>query len=145
MNLDVLLIHPNASKRIYQELSNSLAGIEQPIWAGMIATFLRDRGISVDILDCEAYGLTVEDAYEKVKELKPKIVCTVVYGQQPSASTQNMTGALELSLKLSELDVVRAYVGAHPTALPDKTIQDDPGAFVCKGEGPRTLDVLNKR
>lgn len=142
MSLDVLLIHPNAAKRIYQELSNSLNGIEQPIWAGMIATYLRDAGVSVDILDCEATGLTVDEAYEKVKELKPKIACTVVYGQQPSASTQNMVGALELSLRLGDLDLTRVYIGPHPSALPERTVLDDPGALVCKGEGPRTLEVL---
>ena len=144
MSLDVLLIHPNAAKRIYQELSNTLNGIEQPIWAGMIATYLRDRNVKVDILDCEANGLTVDEAYEKVKELNPKIACIVVYGQQPSASTQNMVGSLELSLRLSDLNMQRAYIGAHPTALPQKTIEDDPGAFVCKGEGVRTLEVLNQ-
>ena len=68
MSLDVLLIHPNAAKRIYQELSNTLNGIEQPIWAGMIATYLRDRNVKVDILDCEANGLTVDEAYEKYGE-----------------------------------------------------------------------------
>ena len=125
MSLDVLLIHPNAAKRIYQELSNTLNGIEQPIWAGMIATYLRDRNVKVDILDCEANGLTVDEAYEKVKELNPKIACIVVYGQQPSASTQNMVGSLELSLRLSDLNIQRAYIGAHPTALPQKTIEDD--------------------
>ena len=142
MNLDILIIHPNAAKRIYQELSDSFSGIEQPIWAGMIATYLRDKGASVDILDCEANRLTVQEAYDKVKELNPKLICTVVYGQQPSASTQNMTGALDLMRALDDLDIPRVYVGPHPSALPEKTILDDLTSLVCKGEGPRTLEVL---
>ena len=142
MRLDVLLVHPNAAKRIYQELSDSLSGIEQPIWAGMIATYLRNKDINVDILDCEAHGLTIEESYDKVKELNPKLICTVVYGQQPSASTQNMVGALELMLRLDDLDIPRVYIGPHPSALPEKTVLDDPNSLVCKGEGPRTLEVL---
>lgn len=144
MSLDVLLIHPNASKKIYQELSNSLSGIEPPIWAGMIASYLRNKKIKVDLLDCEAYGLTVEETKEKVKELKPKITAVVVYGQQPSASTQNMTGAVELMYALDDIQTQKVYIGPHPTALPDKTILDDRKSFVCRGEGVKTLEELTK-
>ena len=142
MSLDVLLVHPNASKKIYQELSDGLSGIEQPIWAAMIASYLRQRGINVDILDCEAQGLTMQESYDRVVEAKPKLIATVVYGQQPSASTQNMTGSLQLMRLLSETGIPRAYIGPHPTALPKKTLQDDPGSFVCLGEGVKTLEDL---
>ena len=34
-SLDLLLVHPNASKKIYQDLSKTFSAIEPPIWAGM--------------------------------------------------------------------------------------------------------------
>ena len=43
MNLDILFIHPNASKKIYQGLSNDHSAIEPPIWAGMLANHCRNR------------------------------------------------------------------------------------------------------
>ena len=52
-NLDVLLVHPNASKKIYQDLSKSFSAYEQPIWAGMIASYLNNKGYTANILDCE--------------------------------------------------------------------------------------------
>ena len=142
MSLDVLLVHPNASKKIYQELSDGLSGIEQPIWAAMIANYLRQKNINVEILDCEAQGLTMQESYDRIIEAKPKLIATVVYGQQPSASTQNMTGSLQLMRLLSQCGIPRAYIGPHPTALPKKTLLDDPGSFVCLGEGVKTLEDL---
>ena len=143
-SLDLLLVHPNASKKIYQDLSKTFSAIEPPIWAGMLATFVRNKGHNVQILDCEAEQLSVDEAAEKIKELSPRIVAIVVYGQQPSASTQNMTGAVLLSNELEKYGIQRIYVGAHPSALPKRTLQDDPTAFVCQGEGAHTLDALLK-
>ena len=51
--LDILFIHPNGSKKIYQELSNDHSAIEPPIWAGMLANHCRNRNFNVEILDCE--------------------------------------------------------------------------------------------
>jgi len=52
--LDILFVHPNASKKIYQDLSNEHSAIEPPIWASMLANHVRTKGHSVKILDCEA-------------------------------------------------------------------------------------------
>ena len=35
--IDILFVHPNASKIIYQDLSKRAAAIEPPIWAAMLA------------------------------------------------------------------------------------------------------------
>ena len=142
--LDILLVHPNASKKIYQGLSDEFAAIEQPIWAAMIASYLLKKNIDVKILDCEANGLGLEASIEAVKSYNPKIVAIVVYGQQPSASTQNMVGANILMSRIKELGCVRIYVGAHPSALPKLTLENDPSALVCQGEGPKTLELLNQ-
>jgi len=45
--LDVLFIHPNASKKIYQDLSKDLSAIEPPIWAALLANHVRTKGYSV--------------------------------------------------------------------------------------------------
>ena len=130
-NLDIVLVHPNASNQIYQELSDSFSAIEPPIWASMLSKSLQQRGHSCQVLDCEALGLTYEEAGERIHSMNPRLVAVVVYGQQPSASTQNMAGAINLMREVKELP--RIYVGAHPSALPKRTLLDDFGSLVCKG------------
>ena len=37
--LDLLLVTPPSRLEVYQELSNSLAAIEPPVWSALIAEF----------------------------------------------------------------------------------------------------------
>ena len=97
MSLDILFIHPNASKKIYQSLSKDHSAFEPPIWAGMLANHCRVKNYKTQILDCEVNQFDYEKSAEEINYLKPKIACFVVYGQQPSASSQNMEGAIEVS------------------------------------------------
>ena len=141
-NLDVLLVHPNASKKIYQDLSKSFSAYEQPIWAGMIASYLNNKGYTANILDCEVNQLSHEESIQKIKDFSPKIVCLVVYGQQPSASAQNMHGSEELMQSLKGLGMTRLYIGLAPSALPEFIISRDDEVLVCRGEGPKTIEGL---
>ena len=79
--LDILFIHPNASKKIYQELSDDHSAIEPPIWAGMLANHCRNKNFKVEILDCEVEKLDYITSSKKISEANPKIACFVVYGQ----------------------------------------------------------------
>ena len=101
--LDILFIHPNASKKIYQDLSNDYSAIEPPIWAAMLAQHCRSNGFGSQILDCEAERLNYIEAAQVIKDVNPRIACFVVYGQQPSASTQNMHGAVGLADELKKI------------------------------------------
>src|SRR5271154_5314283 len=95
--LDVLFVHANASKKIYQDLAKDFSAIEPPIWAGMLASHCRIKGFSVNILDCEALHLDEEESAKEIAKSNARLVCFVVYGQQPSASSQNMAGAGSLA------------------------------------------------
>ncbi|MDZ4662404.1 MAG: cobalamin-dependent protein [Pseudomonadota bacterium] len=141
---DVLLINPSALSSIYQSLSHDLAAIEPPIWAALIANHLRARGKSVQLIDAEGNGMTVKDTVGAVANLEPKLTVIVVYGQQPSASTQNMYAA---SLLCSELKATYPerkilLVGGHVSALAARTLSEEKADFVCRGEGPYTIDAL---
>ena len=142
--LDILFVHPNAARKIYQALSQNFSAFEPPIWAAMLAKFVRNKGYRTELLDCEVNRLSPTQSFDKIKELNPRIVCVVVYGQQPSASTQNMVGAMALMDLLKDTDIVRMYTGPHPSALPRQTLQDDPDSFVIQGEGPKTLEEFLK-
>lgn len=139
--LDLLLINPNSRARVYQSLGSDLAAVEPPVWIGLIATFIRDRGYSVKILDAEAEGIGPEEVADRVRLLNPRLATVIVYGQQPSASTQNMTAAGEVCKAIKHIvpDQPLLMGGLHPSALPERTMQEETVDFVCQGEGPYTI------
>ena len=145
--LDILFIHPNASKRIYQDLAKDFSAIEPPIWAGMLTSHCLARGFGAEILDCEAFHLTEEESAQKVKEYNPRVACLVVYGQQPSASSQNMAGAVALADEIKRLapDLKIVFVGGHIAALPSEVLKNHSSIdFVCQNEGVYTISTLLK-
>lgn len=139
--LDILLVNPNASG-VYQDLADELTAIEPPVWAGLMATFLRKKGVSVDLLDANALRLTAEQTAQVVKESSPRLVSIVCYGHNPSASTQVMPGAGDAARAIKEacgLDVKVMMVGGHVAALPEKTLKEEAVDFVAEGEGLWTM------
>jgi anaerobic magnesium-protoporphyrin IX monomethyl ester cyclase len=144
-NIKILFIHPNASEVIYQKLSGKHSAIEPPIWAAMLANHCRTKGISVQILDCEAEGFNTEQSAQLISEINPDIACFVVYGQQPSASSQNMEGAVATSncLKNLTLSIKTVFVGGHISGLPRETLQKESSIdMICQNEGVYTLSNL---
>ena len=142
---DIVLISPPARLEVYQGLSGELAAIEPPVWAGLIGSFLRDKGLNVAIVDSEACGFSHKQAAEAVASYDPKLVVFVVYGQQPSASTQCMPGAAKTCNFLKEVsDAPTMVMGTHSSALPARTLQQEPYDYVCQGEGPYTVYELFK-
>ena len=135
--IDVVLINPGASRAIYQNLSDNLSAIEPPAWLRMNAGWLRDHGYDVGIIDQDAMRWSPEQVAEHVKKLNPRLVAIVVAGQQPSASTQQMTGASEVARAIQ--GVKKIMVGHHPSALPYRTVAEEDVDYVCDGEGPVTI------
>ncbi len=135
--LDVALVNPGSRMKIYQGLGKRLTAIENPVWAGLIATFVRTKGYSAAIVDAEAEELTPEQTAERVHDLDPRLVTVVVYGHQPSASTQNMTGASAIvsALKTAYPETKVLMLGGHVAALAEQTLKDEPCDFVTKDEG----------
>ena len=142
---DILFVHPNASEVIYQGLAKNNAAIEPPIWAAMLANSVRAKGFRPEILDAEVEGLDYLSAAKRITEYKARIVCFVVYGQQPSASSQNMEGATATARELKKLDpnTFIVFVGGHMAALPIETMKKEPFIdAVCQNEGVYTLHQL---
>ena len=140
---DILFVNANASQEIYQELGNQWSAIEPPIWAGMLASHVRTVGFNPEILDCEALQMTDDVAIHHIKRMDPRLVAFVIYGQQPSASSQNMAGAVRLAKLVKEEGFKVLFVGGHVAALPKETLEKHPEIdFVCTGEGIYTISNL---
>ena len=72
--VDVVLVNPGARTRIYQSLGTRLTAVENPVWAGLIATFVRKQGFSVEIVDAEADEFTPMQIAERVESIDPRLV-----------------------------------------------------------------------
>ena len=142
--LDLLLINPGERGRIYQNLGNELTAIEPPLWCRLIAGYVRDRGHRVAILDAEAEQLNASEIADRIRRDKPRLVGLIVYGHQPSASTQQMVGAgaVAAAIKKASPEQQIVLVGGHVAALPERTIREEAVDFACNSEGPVTVEQL---
>lgn len=143
-NIDVLIVSPGNNKIIYQDLAKEYSAIEPPVWAGLLSKFCRNTGYETVLIDQEAQGLSSDQIAQQGLDLCPKLVVVVVYGQQPSASTQNMTMANEICSKFhsNAPHLKTLMVGGHVSALPERTLEESEVDFVCQGEGPHTVQAL---
>ncbi len=139
--LDIVLINPSSRAQVYQSLGTDLAAVENPVWAGLMATFCRTRGLSVEIIDAEAECLSASEVADRVAYLKPVLAAIVAYGHQPSASTQIMgaVGRTCSAVKVAAPDQVVLLLGGHVAALPERTLREEEADFVAAGEGLHTL------
>jgi hypothetical protein len=143
--LDVLMVTPPSRLEVYQGLSTDYAAIEPPVWSGLIAEFLRRKGYAVAILDAEAEGYTHEQTAQAIVASDPRLAVFAIYGQQPSASTQCMPGGRKTCALLNTAtrgEIPTLALGTHPSALPRRTLSEEPYTYVCQGEGPMTVQAL---
>lgn len=146
--INCLIVNPSALSAIYQKLSRQYAAIEPPLWGALIAQYVRTQtGKSVKILDCEALDLTAREGAEEVCRISPDIAVIVVYGQQPSASTQNMAAASALCTAIKQINPKQKIllVGGHCSALPRETLRDTRCDYVAQGEGIEAVHGLLKQ
>jgi anaerobic magnesium-protoporphyrin IX monomethyl ester cyclase len=140
--VDVVLVNPGNLTSVYQDLSRDFSAIEPPSLAGLFATYLRRKGVSVEMVDAPALNLDPAQAARLIHEtFSPTLVVMVVYGFQPSASTQNMLAAGQTCRALKNLDPNHKILmtGTHPAALPERTLREESVDFVCDREGPETI------
>lgn len=144
MRLDIAFINPGDRRQVFQDLGKDYSGIEPPFWVAVLAAYLRKKGYSVAIIDANAENLSPEETARRVAELRPLLTSVVVYGSQPSASTQNMTiaGRICSAIRESLADTKVALGGLHPSALPERTMREEAVEFVVDGEGFHTFTAL---
>jgi radical SAM superfamily enzyme YgiQ (UPF0313 family) len=141
-NTDVLFISPGNATGIYQELSSKYSSIEPPTWALLLAQSCRSIGFNVSLIDVNVEELENQQVLERINEIKPRLICFVVYGQNVNAGTVNMAGATYLSnfLKKENVTIPICYIGSYIQALPKKCLQDEPSIdFGFTNEGVYSL------
>jgi anaerobic magnesium-protoporphyrin IX monomethyl ester cyclase len=143
-DIDLLLINPHGRDSLYQELGRELTAVAPPLWCRLIGGYVRDRGYGVEIIDAEAEGWGPATVAQRALERRPRLIGMVVFGHQPSASTQQMAAASPTirAIKEANPDQPIIIVGGHVAALPERTMLEEPVDFACNGEGPVTVQEL---
>lgn len=144
MTADILFIHPGNQKKTYQGLSNEYTAVAVPVWASLLAHAIRTHGYSVAIYDANLEGWDAVALSSALQSFSPRIVAIMVYGHHPSASTQTMPAARAITKACKSIapDLPIVLGGTHPSALPERTLHDEPVDFVAQGEGLYTLLAL---
>jgi radical SAM superfamily enzyme YgiQ (UPF0313 family) len=142
--LDVLFVNADSSAQAYQDLSKDFSAIEPPTWALLLAQACRANGFGVALLDCGAERLSEEQALKRIEEMPARLVCFVVYGQNPNSGTTNMIGATALAqkIKASHSAAKTCFVGSHTSALPMEVLSMPGVDFVLLNEGVYALQNL---
>ena len=135
--VDIVLVNPSNKKQVYGKLSETLAGVEPPLWSALLAAILREQGFSVALIDSDAMNESPEETARQILAFDPLLVGLGAIGSNPSAaSTPKMAAVRAVAQRVKEyspdLNIV-AY-GIHPSGLPERTLQEEPVDFVCCGE-----------
>jgi len=146
-NVDLLIVKPGSPQKIYGDLSSCFSAIEPPVWGGMVASFIRDKGYSVKMLDMETEGLSAGQIADEIIKSNPLLVNIVVMGPNPSASSTPLMaeiGELLNSLKEKSPQIKIILTGIHPSALPERTLREEKTDFIGQGENFYTILHLLK-
>ena len=140
--MDVLFVNPGNAKKIYQDLAEDYSAIETPTWALLLAQSCRSVGYEVGILDANAERLDDEEVAKRVSKINPRLICFVVYGQNPNSGTVNMSGTVALAAAIKQANVLSpiSVVGSHVQALPYETLEREKDIdFIFTNEGVYSL------
>ena len=138
--VDVVLLNPGNLKAVYQDLGVAFSAIEPPSLAALFTDYLRRKGLSVRVIDAPALNLAPQQAAALLHEnFSARLIVLVVYGFQPSASTQNMTAAGETCAAIKALRGTCQIMmtGTHPAALPERTIRGKESISSATAKGQR--------
>lgn len=136
----VLLINPKQTYRrenVWGTISNP--GI--PLGLGYLASYLRQGGIEVSVIDANRENLSASCIARRLPESKPSIVGVTTY-------TPGCVEAYDIvricKQKYSHVNVVTG--GPHVSAVPDEALDIGAVDFVVRGEGEQTfLELANGR
>lgn len=146
MNDKLLFIHPGNHRKTYQELAGEFTAIAPPVWATFLAEHARRRGIDVAIHDTNVSGWGEEVMDKLYGDGGPLLTVVMVYGHNPSASTQTMVPALAIirDIKARDPGIRVAIGGLHPNALPERTLRESGADFLIRGEGGPAIAGLHE-
>ncbi len=105
-----------------------------------VVTAVSSMGIPCKVLDVNAYGLSISDIENTIREYRPKIVAmtTMTY------SILDAYEVAEITKKISP-DIVVIIGGVHPSLMPERTLRECESIdIVIQGEGEEIITSIAK-
>ena len=145
--IDICFVNPGDRKVVFQDLGKDATALEPPYLTLSYASYLQGLGYKVQIIDANALNIAPDEVSRMIAQIKPRAVALIVYGNQPSASTQNMSITIKIAKEVKDLntDTPLLVGGLHPSALPQLTLKElageceGGGLYIIEGEGPTSL------
>lgn len=134
--MKVSLINPArhiTDKSIWKRIDRSLPSLG----IAYIASYLRDNGVDVNIIDMKPENLAVQDVINRLKQFDPDFIGF-------TASTVQINPALSIAeiVKKRFPDKKIIFGGVHPTVFPEEILQNEFVDFVVRTEGEITMSEL---
>ena len=139
MQKTILINPPFSLEDRYGSQIKAFGALTEPMGLAYIASSLERGGFPVEILDAQALELTQKDVVDYVKQAH-----AVVVGITFLTPAFNVVKELANSIKHACPEIKIIVGGSHPTALPEKTLEECLAVdYVCVGEGESViLDFL---
>src|SRR4030042_3338164 len=134
--MSVLLVNPPRIIRkgnIWKKISRTLPRLG----LACIASYLKEKGQEVSILDLQAEYMSQSRFQSRLKEINPDFIGI-------SSTTVEIEGALNIAKLSKEVfgGVKVVLGGSHPSVMPDEVLSNPNVDFVVRGEGELTLYEL---
>jgi len=138
---DLILIRPNDKKEIYGTVPSGATASDPPYWLALMGGYMRDKGLSVKLIDAEGENLSPEQTTARLREYSPALVGILTIGSNLTASTWKMNGAsIWVSAIRKDCPEIKQFLwGYHVSAIPEKTLQEEQADYVICGEGFDTI------
>ena len=129
---DLVLIRPNDKKEIYGTVPSGATASDPPYWLALMGGYMRDKGLSVRLIDAEGENLSPEQTIARIQEDPPMLAGILTIGSNLTASTWKMNGAsIWVSAIHAACPELKQFLwGYHVSAIPEKTLREEQADYV---------------
>ncbi len=133
----LLLVNLPYATKIYSGL-NKAAAVQPPLGLAYIASYVRERGVDVELVDCNALEMTMEATVEHAAKSKHEFVGV-------TSTTNTIYLAFEFARKLKEKAPEKKIIagGVHVTFVDEGSMQECPEIdIIVRNEGEKTTHEI---
>lgn len=131
----ILINPPYSLEDRYGSQMKTFGAISEPMGLAYLANSLEREGFPVEILDAQVLGLTQINVVDYVKQSHADVV-GITFLTPMFNAVRELTNSIKNACPRIKIIVG----GAHPTALPEKTLEECPSIdYVCIGEGESVI------
>ena len=142
-SIDVLLVFPNNRRTAYGGLGDDIAAITPPVQSGLLASYLRSKGFSVDLLDADAQGALPEQVGTIVAMRRPRLVLMGTdQVNSGDVTKRGAAGETARAIHVCAPTVPVLFEGVVPSAYPERVLREEAADLVCQGEAFVPVETL---